>query len=290
VDRTSGAVTATALGRAAIVVRSGGRSTEAHLSVAPRAWVATQQHESGNGGPLGVFLMELDGSGRQPLAEGLGSAWGLQHGFGWSPDGSDLVIARGDSVDLVSPGSEERRLIMAGGPVSLGARFSRDGEWIYFGREGRLHRVRRDGSGMELLLDDQGFLPSPSHDGRSVVYSSSSRTPGESIRVLDIATGADRTYGDRDYLVRGTNAAWSPTEDLIAYASNAVVGVIRSDGTGEQILARDAGHVGWLEWSPDGRWLLVSEGTAPVLLFEVQTGLRMPLATLASYGATAWRP
>ena len=299
VDRTSGALTGTAFGRATVRVQSGGLSTTASLSVVPRAWVAAQQHYPGNGGPIGIYLLELDGSGRVPLAAGLDNAFVSGQGFGWSPDGSDLAIARGYAVNLVAPGSAERPLVALPGPVLLGARFSRDGAWIYFARAGAgLFRARRDGSALERLGRGgtewgEDYRPSPSHDGQAVAYGSYRSPCGveDCIRVLDVATGADRTYGGRDFLVRGKLAAWSPTEDLIAYASNSTgVALIRSDGTGARPLAPDVRNVGWMDWSVDGRWLLVSPGVGPVLLFDVASGLRLPLPTLGTYGATAWRP
>jgi hypothetical protein len=298
IDATTGAMTATAIGRASIVASSGTKSSSVSVSVVPRGWVAAQQHFRENGGPIGVFLMQLDGSGRTPLAGPIANVYASDQGFGWSPDGSELAIARGDSVDLVTPGAPERLLVRAGGPVVLGARFSRDGGWIYFARtrEG-LSRVRRDGTGLQPIGRGNGefgqdYRPSPSPDGRSVAYASS-RTPcgvDACIRVLDLATDADRSYGGRGYLVRGTNAAWSPTDDLIGYASPTEVGVIRSDGTGQRVFATDVRLVGWIEWSPDGKWLIVSPATGPVLLFDVQSGARLPVSSLGNYGATAWRP
>jgi hypothetical protein len=296
IDATTGALVATAIGRARILARSGTKWGTAFLSVVPRGWVAAQQHGL-NGTPLGIFLMELDGSGRTPLAGPLEHALVSGQGFGWSPDGRDLAIARGDSIDLVSPGSPERRLVRASGAVLLGARFSRDGQWIYFSqaRDG-LSRIRPDGTGLELIgvgagQFGQDFRPSPSPDGGSIAYASS-RTPcgiDNCIRVLDLATRTERIYGGRDYLARGTNVAWSPTGDLIAYATATLVAVIRSDGTNMRTLAGNLGGVSWLDWSPDGRWLVVSAGAGPPLLFDVATGEQMPVSSLAGYGATAWR-
>jgi Tol biopolymer transport system component len=267
-------------------------------SVVPRAWVATQQHDPGNGGPLGVYLMQLDGSGRQRLANGLDNAFVSGQGFGWSPDGSDLAIARGSAVDLVTPGSPERAVVQLPGPVFLGARFSRDGAWIHFARAGAgLFRVRPDGTGLQHLgiggtVWGEDYRPSPSPDGTAVVYGSFRSPCGQEdcIRILDVATSTDRVFGPNDFLVRGTNAAWSPTGDLIAYASRAGVGVIRPDGSGQRVLAADVRIVSWMDWSPDGRWLLVSGGTGPVLLFDMPSGRRIPVPTLSTYGATAWRP
>jgi hypothetical protein len=291
-DRTLGVVTTTELGRASVAVRAGNVVDTAWVSVAPHAWVAAQQHVPGNGGPIGIFLMQLDGSGRAPLASGLDNAWVSGQGFGWSPDGQALAIARGDSVDLASPGLPERRVAGGGGQVLLGARFSRDGQWIYFARAGKgIFRLQPDGTGQEHLGYGgtewgEDYRPSPSPDGRSVAYGSSRSPCGvtDCIRVLDIATGAERVVAS------GTSVAWSPAGDLLAYASPSEVGLVHADGSGKRVLATDAGHVGWMDWSPDGRWLLVSPGVGPVLLFDTTNGTRMPLATLNGYGAAAWRP
>jgi hypothetical protein len=298
VDASTGALVATAIGRARVVATSGTKSATAFVSVVPRAWVAAQQHFLGNGGPIGIFLLELDGSGRTPLADPIANFYASEQGFGWSPDGRDLAIARGDSVDLVTPGAPERRLIRTNIPVLLGARFSGDGQWIYFAQENAgLYRVRRDGTGLQAIGSGSGrygqdYRPSPSPDGGAVAYASDRAPCGfdECIRVLDLATGMERSYGGRGYLVRGAVAAWSPTDDLIAYAAPTEVGVIRSDGSAQRVLDTDVRLVGWLEWSPDGKWLIVSPGMGPVMLIDIQTGARLPIPTLGNYGATAWRP
>jgi hypothetical protein len=296
-----GTVTATAVGRVRIAVQSAGVSGTAWMSVPPRAVVATQQHDSLSEGPIGVFLMELDGSARVSLAKPIDNARVSGQGFDWSPDGTNLVIARGDSIDLVSPGSAERRLVKMNGPVLLGARYSRDGAWIYFSMPNTgLSRMRSDGTGVVETLGNLigiGWRPSPSPDGLYVAYGSDNTPCGvqDCIRVLDIASGQPRTYaGGKDWLVRGRNSAWSPVDDLIAYAwdfdvNNNEVGLIRADGTGQRVLAKDMYGVNWMDFSPDGKWLLVGARFKPVTLFNVQTGERLPLATLAHYGATAWR-
>ena len=112
--------------------------------------------------------------------------------------------------------------------------------------------------------------------------------PLEGIRVLDLTTNQDRVYGTQDFLARGSQVSWSPTEDLIAYSSGSQVFLVRSNGTGSSLLADNADFVRWMDWSPDGRWLVVAE--AGVTLFNVQTGLRLPLGQFRAYGPTVWRP
>ena len=297
VDLT-GAVVATAIGRAAIIAQSAGHSDTAYVSVVPPGWVASQKFYPGNGGPEGIFLMQLDGSGRDSLAPGLDNSF-IPHGFAWSPDGRQLALVRGDVVNLLEPGGAERPLVQMSDALNTAARFSRDGQWVYFAlaygtaaQAQGLYRIKIDGTGLEHIgRDGSDYFVSPSHDGQSVAYVSA-RTPCFNvpcIRVLDLATNQDRTYGTQDFLVQGAMAAWSPVEGLIAYSNGSSLNLVRSDGTGTRSLASDVGQVKWMDWSPDGRWLVVAADPG-VMLFEVQTGLRLPLGQFSSYGATAWRP
>jgi Tol biopolymer transport system component len=295
----SGAMTASAIGRATIAARLGALDATAAVSVVPHAWVASEQHFPYGGPPGGVILLQLDGSEPRRLTGTVGDPYESGHGFGWSPDGNELAIARGNTLDVFSADGATRQLVAMSSAMWLGARFSADGQWIYFANAGSswqtrgLYRIRRDGTGLEHLAapgsSGDDYRPSPSPDGQSIVYGSSQCNP-VCIRVLDIATRTIRTYGSNDFLVRGTTAAWSPTGDVIAYTDPGVVGLIRPDGTGQVTLADDVYSVQWLDWSPDGRWLLAAPGLGPVILFDTQTGARLPLGSLVGFSATAWRP
>jgi hypothetical protein len=292
VNSTSGAVSATDFGRVMITARSGDFVDTAQASVVPHVWVAAQQHNAGNGAPIGIFLMLLDGSQQTPLAGPIDNAFVSGQGFGWSPDGQTLAIARGDSVDLVVPGSNETRIIGWNGPVLLGARYSRDGQWIYYARAGQgIFRVHPDGNGEQHLGFGgtewgEDWRPSPSGDGSAIVYGSD-RSPCDQtycIRVLDIATGAEHIIGN------GSTAAWSPVADVIASANGAEIDLVHSDGSGRRVLGTLDRYITWMDWSPDGRWLLVSAGLGPVDLFDTTNGAELPLAPFVTFGAAAWRP
>ena len=297
VGPTTGVVTTAGVGRAAVVARAGTFPDTAWLSVVPQAEVATQFFEAGNGAPRGLYLMQLDGSGRQPLATGLDAYFG-EGGIGWSRDGQTLAYARDSSVDVLVPGGQERALATIRSIVLQGARFSRDGQWVYFATGGSenqqrgVYRVRSDGTGLQHLGGfGLGYAPSPSHDGRSVAYMSYSGTcqVSECVRVLDLATNTDRTYGAQDFLAVAYAASWSPVEDLIAYEDAQLqLVLVRSDGLQRRVLAQLDTYVKWIDWSPDGEWLLVA--ASGVSLFNIGTGVQLPVAQLASYGATAWRP
>jgi Tol biopolymer transport system component len=211
-----------------------------------------------------------------------------------------LVIPRETTVSLLAPGGVERTLATLGVGVDPAARFSRDGSSIFFAHQGLgtmprgLYNIRVDGSQMERLGapgdDGQEYMPAPSHDGLLLAYVST-RSPCHDacIRILDVQTNQDRTFAGREYLALGKNVAWAPTEDLIAYATDSQIRLVRSDGTGERVLASEMSGVTWMDWSPDGQWLLVSLD-GPVTLLNVQTGERLPIGQLTHFGAASWRP
>lgn len=297
VDAGSGALTASAIGRAALVARVGNLADTAYVSVVPRAWVVSEPFDPGNGGPIGMDLIQLDGSGDQRIGPGIENVFAT-HGFSWSPDGQYIAIASGYGVNLLKPGGTWQPIVHLTGALVKSTRFSPDGQWIYFA-EGAgsaaqpqgMYRVRPDGTGLEHIGPaGPNYYPSPSHDGASVVYLSYAAPCGVDpcIRVLDITTGMPRTYAGASYLARGVLAAWSPVEDLIAYGSGANLMLVHSDGSGARVLATDISDVKWMDWSPDGQWLIVA--AQGMLLFEVSTGLRLPIPPLTAFGPTAWRP
>ena len=99
-------------------------------------------------------------------------------------------------------------------------------------------------------------------DARHLAYGRSSDPDGLGTRVDIWRTRVDGV-GDRR-LVRGWLPEWSPNGRLIAY----VAGGIGDEGpialmnakTGKRI-RHLAAKAGWLDWSPDGRWLLYSRNT-----------------------------
>jgi Tol biopolymer transport system component len=299
-DVSSGIATTSAIGRVAVVASAADFSDTAWISVVPRAELATQRFQVGNGGPIGIYLVETNGTVLGQLTHGLENDSDIQ-GWEWSPDGDRLVFAHEQFIYRLTPGEPKVPVFRTDGGLLSTARLSRDGAWIYYTeqRSAEPHRgnlrVRIDGTDRQPLGHPSSFgldrYPAPSHDGRFLAYATDRSPCGQDvcIQILDLATNQDRVYGTRGYFVRGRLAAWSPVEDLIAYANESRIAVIRSDGTGERILASDIHAVTWMDWSPDGRWLVVA-GYGPVLLIDVHTGMRLPIAQLYDYGPSAWRP
>jgi Tol biopolymer transport system component len=156
--------------------------------------------------------------------------------------------------------------------LDYNASFSPDGTQVAFvsERDGNmeLYLVRVDGAALrrlttEFALDDH---PAWSPDGRRIAFSSTRRAqgapaaaPGQAwngVYVMDVdGSGARR-------LSPGTAAdyspAWSPKQDLIAFASGSGreggtdLYVMRADGAERRLVLKDGG---WPAFSPDGRSL-----------------------------------
>ena len=90
-----------------------------------------------------------------PLPAGLPRRVGdvLAHAASWSPNGEQIVYARGNELFLAKPdGSESRRLVTLSGSASW-PRWSPDGKILRFTLDGlSLWEVASDGTGLRQLL------------------------------------------------------------------------------------------------------------------------------------------
>jgi hypothetical protein len=171
---------------------------------------------------------------------------------------------------------------------------TRDGAWIYYAQRvgwqsAEIWRMSADGSGRMRVGPVAGYYdsysqPTPSPDGRSVVYTQNDGGLGSGVvrlMRLDITTGASSAMG-----AFGTHPRWSPTAPEIAYLAGNAVRIVQADGTGDRVLAtyqypfdeRD----GQLDWSPDGQWLVACtgyqySGDHRLVLISRATGEVMPL-------------
>jgi Tol biopolymer transport system component len=183
---------------------------------------------------------------------------------------SSIVIAKPDGSErriIYNPaehGYDPKRLAMG-----LGGAFqpswSADSQWLAFGvgywfqqrdiEKSTIMRVRRDGSGLELLTDGKvhsGF-PSYSADGKEIVY----RVWGESnygLRILNIETRAVRT------LTTGYDnlPGWSPDGSRILFTRkvddvNFDIFTIRPDGSDLLRVTSHRSGDGHAVWTWDGR-------------------------------------
>jgi Tol biopolymer transport system component len=109
------------------------------------------------------------------------------------------------------------------------------------------------------------------------------------IRVLDVAT---RAITPLDLI--GVSARWSPTGDRIAYVADeeGQVLLVDPDGSNPRVIsAPGRKYIAGLDWSSDGRWIVVRSGEFPrVELIRVDTGETLPLPFSAMVEQPAWRP
>jgi WD40 repeat protein len=81
--------------------------------------------------------------------------------------------------------------------------------------------------------------------------------------------------------------AYSPDGTSFACTSSNGVWIVRTNGTGRRVVATfssDEGPDGisGLDWTPDGKWLLVTFMYSYAALVEVSTGTVLPLRALPS--------
>lgn len=227
----------------------------------------------------------------------------------WSPDGSRLAFVNGGDVWLLDADGRKRKVTDTSDRVEGLLSWSPDGKRLAFASAalnageapdvaapvgGRLTLVNADGSGYEVVGQEDGMLwpPSWSSNGALVAYSAEGR-----LRIFDVATGGEvglsPTQMGLPQAQYVDGASFSPVGgDLLVYYAASGVEPSRDellDGTAPQVEqgfaiigveqpARvlkqyDAPFVPGEppRWSPDGNRVLISLNASPV--FGNPTGL-----------------
>jgi dipeptidyl aminopeptidase/acylaminoacyl peptidase len=272
---TTGTVVAqSAFKRTRVVVSYQGVSDTAWVSVVPLFPMV------GNGGR--IRLINTDGSGATTLATF--DEW-LTSPSSVAATPSVVFQRQGFSnfgLGVVEPNGTPRPLLGAWSADDNWPRLSPDGAWVYFVRAGAtLWRVKLDGTGLDSLTSfvPQGryHAPTISPDGSSVAIED-----GTGIQIVDVATKAKRMLP-----VTCPAPRYSPDGTRFACLTLSTVSVMAIDGTGQRVVTRflapGTDDVTGVDWSPDGKWLVVA--TANVLgnavLIDVATGEQLPLRAVA---------
>jgi dipeptidyl aminopeptidase/acylaminoacyl peptidase len=150
----------------------------------------------------------------------------------WSPDGSTIAFVRENSIWTMRRDGSAPRQVTAGQVVDRQPAWSPDGRTIAFARNGAILVVDAAGGEPRPLASGPFYAlnPSWSPDGRVLVYAHDSGTGAFLTVVQSDGTGARP-------LTRGTDPAWSPQGDWIAFVArlnerrNAIY-VIRPNGEG----------------------------------------------------------
>jgi hypothetical protein len=270
--------------RAKIVVSYQQASDSAKVSVYPRIPMVIARHDmaSASTGPGStVVLINSDGTGSTDLAR--------TTDVSLSPSSvaatSSVVYYRGDpssnsKVWVVQPTAAPRVLLPGQTRPESWPRLSPDGTWVYFVRDMKsLWRVKLDGTGLDSLtsftVSNLYEAPAISPDGRSVAIED-----GNGLQIVDVATKAKSTLP-----VTCAHPAYSPDGAYFACTTSNNVSIVRTDGTGRRVVATFPAYQGpdgfsGVDWTPDGKWLLVMIEYDDAVLVDVSTGTVLPLRAL----------
>jgi len=269
-------------------------------------------------GGTDLFRIDTDGGGRAPLlslAEAGGSA------PAWSPDGGRIVYERRDltlNAIIVLPSlwwldvemGETRPLFQDSALPGISARWSPDGEWLSYVRQGNAE--------VEIYhLQDGRRHTVSSQTGQPVVWG----PKGDVLLVTDMRPAgkrhlthllrfdiADETLIDLsgEGQVADMGAAWSPDGEWLSVVRKVYedaqgttgnqIWIMRPDGSQARPLAQDPdAHYSAPAWSPDGQYLLVdcyslkaSLARAEIRLLEVESGASRPV--IAPGAQATWLP
>ena len=282
---TSGVVTTgSSFARATIGATYGTAADTVRASVVPRLPMVANRSGA-------VVLVNSDGTGATVVAQ--------SSDISLSPHSvrttASIVYYLGDpwygaKVWVVEPGGVPRQLLPAASGFAAWPRLSPDGTWVYFVRNNNtLWRAHLDGSSLDSLTTvnpPQIYnAPSISPDGRTVAIEDAG-----GVKVVDVATKTSTILP-----VTCPGPRYSPDGNYFACLKARVVSVVKTDGTGARTVATVPGYGDGMEdlssvdWSPDGKWILVYVAYQGPMLLEVATGTQFPLSNLSgNYAQTSF--
>lgn len=292
----AGIVTPTTYARSWVVAHSAFGDDSGYVSVVPHGRVIAAMEFEG-GGPFVQF--DLDGSNYRTVPTlvapfDAGPVWArdgkhfLYHNYDYSLGGLELWVA--DTT------GQAARLFPRGTFHSVGwARFSADGQWLYFSvlatdnLSWSIWRSHPDGTSPVQLTTGTPWAqrPDPSPDNSRVAFRTAT-----GIRTTDLSTSQPSSW-----IVPGLEPRWSPTGERIAVMpdGNGPLMLVGADGSNPHAITAANTMFGWqlydqnFDWSPDGKWLVVSYNYM-IQLLQVDTGLLLPLAWSQFAGQPAWEP
>ncbi|MFN6201292.1 MAG: winged helix-turn-helix domain-containing protein [Acidobacteriota bacterium] len=260
-------------------------------------------------GPIGIFLLAVDGQSRQAL-----SVPERRRTFDstprFSPDGKQVAFVRwinsntGD-LHVVTVSNRETRQLTFDQRTISDLQWAPDGKSIFFAsnRNGnqRLWEIPAGGGTPDLIntvpADILNFTISPLNNGRHhLAYSQ--KINDTTTEVYEIGQGGGAVSVCLLNSSRTDDSPqWSPDGEQIAFISNRSgydeIWVARSNCTQPtQLTSLKSNDVGSPRWSPDGRMIIfdqVIQGQADIMRVEVSTGkvLRMT-ADVANDRLPAW--
>lgn len=234
-------------------------------------------------------------------------------GVDLSPDGGEVAFAwdRSGHLEIYTAPLLGDRIIQLTGAArrSTGPRWSPDGRWIVFVRDGgELWLVDRDGARERRLTPEEAAThsdPDWSPDGARIAYAASKHGRSSALYVMDVATGEHRRLTDGRAEDRAPR--WSPDGSSILFWSrregdeaSADLYVVPAQGGDARLLATRDGMPGASmdgRWSPDGSTIAFTtsvRGRSEIAFAHLRDG---SVARIERLGATpfddsdaSWRP
>jgi serine/threonine protein kinase/Tol biopolymer transport system component len=243
-----------------------------------------------------------------PLAAGLPRRVGdiLAHDASWSPNGEQIVYARGNELFLAKPdGSESRQLVTLTGPASW-IRWSPDSKVLRFTLdEQSLWEIASDGTGLRQLLP--GWNNSQEHccgtwtpDGNYFVFESDRGHNEATLWAIREKSGLLRRRNpDPVPLSTGQGSMFSAVSSrdgkkLFAIQGATVGQLVRYDARSEQFVPYLSGISAIrLAFSKDGQWVAYSsfpDGTLWRSRVDGTERLQLSPPSMVRAGAPQWSP
>jgi hypothetical protein len=301
----TGLLTGVHIGRGIIRAAIGNVKDSAFVSVVPQGVIAATRPNFGDRGPQ-LLQFELDGSDFRVVHDR------RIESPSWSPTGSTLAFVDfGGANDFFYGGRLKTRTagvdrILLQGQVETdyvyAPHFSHDEAWVYFAGTtfwGSIMRVRKEGGTPEMVVprNPDGYTgfhhPSPSSDGRYLAYVAYANCCDvNGLRILNFVTGAT-AQGPLLW-----NPEWLPAGTILGYRNTGATGFVEVNPEGTILREYPFHLIGAspFDLSPDARWVIVSTdledmpGRRMLVLYELATGLTLPLGYSVDFGMPAWRP
>jgi hypothetical protein len=250
-------------------------------------------------------VLSADLTGNAPIDLGVGDNGSL------SPDLKTLLYSTNDGLMMRDVASGETHLVADTSRRDTGALWSPDGSQIAFSRgpasglmgaagSFELMLMNADGSNQRKLLQDNGthmaqaWMP----DGKNLLFTTR-QADGVLVQSINIETGMVSLLTQINY--QNASVVLSPDGKQIAYEAMLPgerygVYVANLDGSAARLIANaDPIVVTVPQWSPDGKWLVMSvqdtflsEYMPTLALVNVENCKIIPLPSLQGY-VTSWR-
>lgn len=266
-----------------IVASAGAANDTARISSPPRGVLAVARFGT-------LFTINTDGSGAQEIAS-------VDHvsTMVWSPDGASLLVD-GHMAPL-------RRVTLSGQVTTLTEEpayyphFSADGTKVYYASFGtgstwRIRSINADGTDAADVVvhaTEHFVAPAPAPSASYLVMVGVRGSWQDVLWRFDVGSGVAAPLG-----IGGHTPRWSPDGASVAFVEAPAQRIAVMDaalGNVRRVTQETAGYGLGISWSPDGKWLAVSnESTWRIELVHVASGVVLPLDLPPGMYAPAWRP